>query len=814
MIGIAFADDPGDHRDWGRYYDTNSAISGTVMDESSAPLADAIVTVSHIGLPVFSRKDTTDATGTWFADGLMAGFYLIQAEKADYLTQYYDHSESFLKAKVVTLAKKDTLEGITFNLAQGAAISGTVYAADGVTPLAGAIVSLSRLRDSRDQLSARQAVSDANGHYRIGGLASGGYQVMAVREGYLPEYYQEAARRSDADTVQVTAPAEMTGINFSLAQTSAITGLITAEVTSTPVANAWIVAYNRSSFSGKHLMPAGKARSDENGLYIMTLPPGSYLLTAEATGYVAEWFDNAATVDLATPVEVKSGEHTLASFALKGWGGLSGKVSDAVTAAPIAGALIQAFNEEKRVGQLRSFEATSLEDGSYAFPGLPSGRYIVVAKAPGYLKEYWQEADSLRNATIITMENGTPVSGIDFTLGTGGSIEGVVTDAADNLPIADVRIEIQSRNGRIKMRGVSDAEGKYAIKGLEGGSYLVSAVHAGYVSQWYDSVATRREATAVEVLASQAATGIDFVLSKVTPLPRSISGLVVDDSTSLPIQNALILAIPVRSFHRPRKALSAEDGTYLLSGLPAGSYVLLVDARGYKGEFYDNVRSWKEAKAIEVIEGQEVTGIDIGLAPQLRGAYQIAGKVVDAGGAPVEGALVTLTAEGENVASMITAEDGDYCFDGIPADSYALTASAAGYEDSAPAAESLALGGTINVYGLNLLVTDQATAVGENPALPVTSGLEQNYPNPFNPSTRIDFALAQAGTVRLTVYDILGREVKRIVQGELPAGKHSAIWDGTDNRGEKMASGVYFYRLQVDGKADSFSKMRRMLLIK
>jgi len=68
--------------------------------------------------------------------------------------------------------------------------------------------------------------------------------------------------------------------------------------------------------------------------------------------------------------------------------------------------------------------------------------------------------------------------------------------------------------------------------------------------------------------------------------------------------------------------------------------------------------------------------------------------------------------------------------------------------------------------------------------------------------------------VLLTVYDMLGREVKQLVNGSLAAGRHSVQWDGSNERGEKAASGVYFYRLQAFGHTHSFTQLRRMLLIK
>lgn len=85
--------------------------------------------------------------------------------------------------------------------------------------------------------------------------------------------------------------------------------------------------------------------------------------------------------------------------------------------------------------------------------------------------------------------------------------------------------------------------------------------------------------------------------------------------------------------------------------------------------------------------------------------------------------------------------------------------------------------------------------------LPVDFGLDQNYPNPFNPSTKIQFRLPHRAVISLKVYDILGRELAALVDGRMEAGFHSVPWDGTDNSGVKLPSGVYFYRLLSEGVA-------------
>jgi predicted outer membrane repeat protein len=99
---------------------------------------------------------------------------------------------------------------------------------------------------------------------------------------------------------------------------------------------------------------------------------------------------------------------------------------------------------------------------------------------------------------------------------------------------------------------------------------------------------------------------------------------------------------------------------------------------------------------------------------------------------------------------------------------------------------------------------------GNDVPTPTTFALFRNYPNPFNPRTSIVFELPQAERVALTVYGIDGRLVRELVDAQLPAGRHVAVWDGTDTRGRRVASGTYFYRIA----AGSYRKTESMLLLK
>jgi len=98
----------------------------------------------------------------------------------------------------------------------------------------------------------------------------------------------------------------------------------------------------------------------------------------------------------------------------------------------------------------------------------------------------------------------------------------------------------------------------------------------------------------------------------------------------------------------------------------------------------------------------------------------------------------------------------------------------------------------------------------EKETLPETFELEQNYPNPFNPVTTIRFALPQNTRVTLKVFDVVGREVQTLVSSELTAGTYDVQWNGRNQAGLPVASGVYLYRLDLGTQVMT----RRMVLVK
>jgi hypothetical protein len=127
--------------------------------------------------------------------------------------------------------------------------------------------------------------------------------------------------------------------------------------------------------------------------------------------------------------------------------------------------------------------------------------------------------------------------------------------------------------------------------------------------------------------------------------------------------------------------------------------------------------------------------------------------------------------------------------------------------------------GTDDVWGINPeenngypflawqgYVNNHPEPVSNQTITAIVTGLNGNYPNPFNPTTTIKFSLAEKGNVELTVYNLKGQKVKTLTKDFLDKGEHSVIWNGDDELGKTVSSGMYFYRLAIAGKTIASNK--------
>ena len=119
--------------------------------------------------------------------------------------------------------------------------------------------------------------------------------------------------------------------------------------------------------------------------------------------------------------------------------------------------------------------------------------------------------------------------------------------------------------------------------------------------------------------------------------------------------------------------------------------------------------------------------------------------------------------------------------------------------------QQLDINGAVRWYGpLSVTVTQAPSAAPEQFVL------YENYPNPFNPSTTIQYDVAEASVVTLEIFDITGKLIKTLVNGEKAAGSYSVVWDATDSAGRIVPNGAYVYRL----RAGSLQFVNKLMVLK
>ena len=122
------------------------------------------------------------------------------------------------------------------------------------------------------------------------------------------------------------------------------------------------------------------------------------------------------------------------------------------------------------------------------------------------------------------------------------------------------------------------------------------------------------------------------------------------------------------------------------------------------------------------------------------------------------------------------------------------------------------LAGNPRIYGDNIDMGcyEWQGTDNTNDELPITNYELSNYPNPFNPVTYVEFSILEDSEVLLSIYNIKGQFVKTLIDSNIKKGKHQVIWNGKNEFGQSVSSGIYYCRL----KSDNLETFRKMILIK
>ena len=289
------------------------SISGTVVDEAQAPIADVQVCARVEPFTVEEACDQTSAGGTYTLSGLVQGSYKVRFHEAlnrNYVDQYYDEKGEFSAADLVSVGGTQDVTGIDAELSPGGTISGTVTDAVSAGPVANFPVCAFATTALGEV--GRCWRTDASGNYAINGLAPEDYQVEFLGEGafnYLTQYYDEAATSGAATLVKIEGPGEVeASIDAALDVGAEISGTLTEAGSHKPLANVQVALLE--PVTEKVLRSVA---TDVAGRYAFRgRPAGAYVIGFSHTlfgasnqdCYGAHYYKGSSTFAGATPLSV------------------------------------------------------------------------------------------------------------------------------------------------------------------------------------------------------------------------------------------------------------------------------------------------------------------------------------------------------------------------------------------------------------------------------------------------------------------------------------------------------------------------------
>ena len=472
---------------------------------------------------------------------------------------------------------------------------------------------------------------------------------------------------------------------------------------------------------------------------------------------------------------------------------IQGKITDAITGVAIPNAFVVAENEED------AFYGYSDNSGNYQVSVKP-GTYTVAAMQMPMTQ--YQPSDS-----VVVTVSGTQTVTQNFTLRPfEATVKGKLTKVNGDPVPGIMIIAIGGEQSYFFSFAVSDAKGEFNF-GVEPGTVTISPsfLFNSPNENWPEDHYVDPPEETIVVAKGETATS-NFVFR---PYTSFITGKCTVNGAGLP--NVLIqgFAIDMSTFTLLfYETTSDQNGNYRLGVLPGALNSLTADIEGYslqspmEGGYFD----------VSVAEGQTVSGKDFAFS--ISDAKIISGRVTFSDGSPGSNVYVVAKNRWEESPQGFlinyTDNNGNFEFSNPLDGDYQVGVYKSGYS-SDPAMRYFYLSWETSITDQNF-VLNRATGIDGHDRIlkPVTINLLQNYPNPFNPTTNIKFQLPEPEHVTITIFNTAGQIIRMLADGAFAAGDHQLAWDGRDQAGNKVSSGVYFYQLKTNG----FNKVMRMILTK
>lgn len=497
---------------------------------------------------------------------------------------------------------------------------------------------------------------------------------------------------------------------------------------------------------------------------------------------------------------------------------VTGTVTSASNGDPINHAFVKFFSISPNATGVRQTFTDSL--GNFSLNLFP-GNYYMYYSALGFIPEYYDNASSIQNATVIAISStGAANFNVDlspYVPPVFYTLSGNVSDSLNNPLRAKLVLYSLRLNSHFPRPGhtVTDSLGNYSFQVKEGDTVVVyaAAFNHNYFPEFYDNKSTFMEADRIGIAGD--IQNINFVLQHKPVYANGISGSVADSAgAGVESQVAAFKRVTNSLHHQKRAYAVATDtlGNYNFENMVPGEYILLARPhQDYKPTFfrYDGGQTlnWRHADSVVVDEAGVVTGINFTVVPRPQPGFAIiSGTVKDNLSKPVNGAFVYALDENENLFAFAVSDiNGRYTIDGLVPGDYQIHS---GKVDFIPAQDyNITVDYEANIsQSLSFTLNpDSPTGTKDKNTIADNFELKQNFPNPFNPKTTISYSIPAEDFVTIKIFNILGKEVAVILNERKIAGEHQLEFNA-----DNLTSGVYFYELT----AGSYKSVKKLVLMK
>jgi len=468
---------------------------------------------------------TSDINGRYGIQKLPSGIfkvYFAGPSGGGFIPEWYNNKSGFFSATEVVVQAPNWTMDIDAQLALGGTLSGTVTSAATGAGIQYVGVNILDLNGA----GIRYGSTDILGAYGIDAVRPGQYKVMFSPSLYpsdtnlAPRFFNGAAKFADAAIVTVSSGATISNINAQLGAGGRITGTVTAAASGASAQAAGLESV-RVWATDKDGLFSAQAETAADGTYALAgLASTDYYVRFDKPPYVSQFYNGKygqATADL---VAASAGGTVpgINATLVKG-GTISGTVRN-VSSQGVANVMIRIYDAQ---GLATDLYAVSDGSGQYSV-ALPAGSWKVLFHA------YWTEDNcasqwysakyGFQQADAVTVASGSAMTGIDAVLGSGGTMQGRVTNAG-RAGIGGVKVILKDGDNREFLTTTTASDGFYVLKGVPAGSYKVyfepAGVTAGlYSSLWYKNRSSFAASDSVAVASGSTTNNIDAILAPVS----------------------------------------------------------------------------------------------------------------------------------------------------------------------------------------------------------------------------------------------------------------------------------------------------------